>query len=245
MSDIRALIHVHTDYSFDSNVSLDTLARFLAEHDFGCVAVTDHDTIEGGRRLRSLTGARVIIGEEVSTRDGHLIGLFLSERVRAGMSAEDTARAIRDQGGVVLLPHPFAPAFFGGLGDAAWRIADLIDAVEANNAQSFRTGWDRRANDFADRLGLPKYAGSDSHIPSSIAPCYQLMPDFTGPDDFLEALAAAELKVGYHLPAYFAVMAYRDARCVLGLGPGGLIGANAEPDPQPLPEAPGVSLPQV
>ncbi|MCK4660157.1 MAG: PHP domain-containing protein [Phycisphaerae bacterium] len=241
-NNISALIHIHTDYSFDSNISLEILARFVAEHDFGCVAVTDHDTIEGAWRLRSMTDAKVIIGEEITTSQGHLIGLFLSEHVPAGMSAMETARAIRAQGGLVLLPHPFARVLGCGLNEVAWEIADLIDAVEVNNAQSFWPTWDRQADDFADRLGLPKYAGADSHMASSIAPCYQTMPEFTSPSDFTEALRAAKLKVGYHSPAYFAATGFRDARYLLGLGLPAPFGANATAGVNGMPQTPAARV---
>ena len=88
MTGIKTLIHLHTDYSYDSDISLPTLADFVQRERIGCVAVTDHDTIVGAQRFRHETDAKVIVGEEVSTRDGHLIGLFLDER-------DDSARRTR------------------------------------------------------------------------------------------------------------------------------------------------------
>ncbi len=228
MERIKTLMHVHTDYSYDSDISLDTLAQFAESHGFGCVAVTDHDTIDGARRLRGLTDVKVIVGEEVTTRDGHLIGLFLRERVRSGMSALDTAKAVRDQGGLVLLPHPFVRAVGCGLGDVAWRIADLVDAVEVHNAQNLNGAADRRASRLADQVGLVKFVGADSHASYSIAPCYQLMADFNGPSDFLNSLQAAELRPGRHPLRYFAGAACRVARYVMGLPPPAGFGACAD-----------------
>ena len=95
---IKTLIHVHTNYSYDSDISVETLADCLKREGIGCVAVTDHDTIQGAILLQSLTDAKVIVGEEITTRDGHLIGLFLKRRIEPGMSAMETARAIREQG---------------------------------------------------------------------------------------------------------------------------------------------------
>ena len=146
---IKTLIHVHTDFSFDSDICPKTLATLAEQEGIGCVAVTDHDTLEGARRLTGMTSIRVILGEEVSTRDGHLIGLFLTHRVRPGMSARDTARAIREQGGLVFLPHPFVATFGCGLRHAAYDIVDWIDAVEINNAQNLLRRPDRRARRFA------------------------------------------------------------------------------------------------
>ncbi|MCP4591238.1 MAG: hypothetical protein GY842_10860 [bacterium] len=233
MSNVKTLIHVHTDYSFDSDISLSVLGHFLDEQGFGCIAVTDHDTIEGARRLQEHTNARVIVGEEVTTGQGHLIGLFLSEHVRPGLSALETAREIRAQGGLVLLPHPFVRAMGCGLGDVSWEIAEWIDAVEVNNAQNLRGAPDRAAGRFAADLDLPAYAGADSHAITSIAPCYQVLADFTGPSGFLESLRDAELTVGYHRPAYFAGLACRVARHLLGLGLPAGFGANTSPSTSP------------
>ncbi len=228
---IKTLIHLHTDYSYDSDISLDTLARSIEAEDIGCVAVTDHDTITGALHLRRKTNAKVIVGEEVTTRDGHLIGLFLSERVRPGMSARDTAMAIRDQGGIVLAPHPFVRAFGCGLGDVTERIVDLIDAVEVNNAQNFLSRPDRLADRFASEHGLPKFCGADSHMTMSIAPCHQMMPDFDSPATFIDSLCQAELSPGRHPLAFFAATGYRLACHYAGLSLGGTFGANYEREP--------------
>ncbi|MBI4719321.1 MAG: PHP domain-containing protein [Planctomycetes bacterium] len=226
----KTLIHVHTDYSFDSDISLPVLAAFLHDRGFGCIAVTDHDTIEGARRLRGMTDIQVIIGEEVSTREGHLIGLFLKEPVRPGLSAADTARAIREQGGLVLLPHPFVKAFGCGLGDRVWRLLHLIDAVEVNNAQSFFPGPDRQARQLARETGLPAFVGADSHMRRSIAPCYQWMPAWDDPASFLAALRNAELVRGRHGIPYFVSTTLRVLRHGVGLPLPDGFGRNAASD---------------
>lgn len=218
---LTTLIHVHTDYSFDSDVSLDELANFAHTAGVGCVAITDHDTISGASRFAEIAppGLKVIVGEEVSTRDGHLVGLFLKRTVRPGMSAKETALAIREQGGLVLLPHPFVAAFGCGLREVAYSIVDLIDAVEVNNAQNLFTRPDRLALEFAQRFGLTMYCGTDSHSRTSLMPCSQILPDFDAgsPKGFLNALRQAELRPGRHPLSYFAAAALRVARHSAGL----------------------------
>ena len=245
MQRTKTLIHLHTDYSYDSNISVEVLADFIERENIGCVAVTDHDTIMGAERLAKTTGARVIVGEEVSTSEGHLIGLFLNEHVSPGMSALNTARAIHDQGGVVLVPHPFIRALSCGLGDTTWRIAPNIDAVEVCNAQNLFPRADRLARRFAEKTALPMYVGADSHDRTSIAPCYQLMRGFGDPMDFLAALRDARRIPGRHPLRYFAATAGRLARYCLGLSINGGFGANLpsradrsggmmhEPEPRP------------
>ena len=236
MGQLKTLIHLHTDYCYDSDIGLDVLARYMKADGIGCIAVTDHDTIEGALRLRHMTDAKVIVGEEVSTRDGHLVGLFLHEYIKPGMSARDTAKAIREQGGLVLLPHPFVKVLSCGLQGASWQVVDLLDAVEVNNAQNFLRRPDRLAERFADKYDLAKYVGADSHMASSIAPCYQVMPDFVGPGTFLKSLASATLTRGRHPLAYFVSTGFRLACHMANLPVGGDFGANYAPEPTGYPE---------
>ncbi|MEK6676746.1 MAG: PHP domain-containing protein [Planctomycetota bacterium] len=216
MNHVKTLIHVHTNYSFDSDISPKALASFADREDIGCIAVTDHDTIEGAKHLAAISPANVIVGSEITTRDGHLIGLFLKENISAGLSARDTAEAIKQQGGLVFLPHPFVLAFGCGLGKMSWEIADLVDAVEVNNAQNLSARADRLAKQFAAKLNLPSFVGADSHMQTSIAPCYQLMRPSAGPADFLAALNSATLVPGFHPLSYFLSTGLRVARHLLG-----------------------------
>jgi len=241
MNRIRTLIHLHTDYSFDSNISLESLIDHARRENIGCVAVTDHDTIEGARRLAGMVAGRgslkVIVGEEVTTSQGHLIGLFLRERVEPGMSARETATAIRKQGGLVLLPHPFVNMFGCGLGSVSDEIAHLIHAVEVNNAQNLFDGPDRKADLFARRHALPAFVGADSHRRSSIGPCLQIMNDFHSPATFLASLNGATLQPGRHPLSYFAAMGLQVAQHMLGLSLPEGFGANARTLPIEAPPA--------
>lgn len=223
---MKTLIHIHTDYSYDSNITVEQLARGCAAEGVGCVAVTDHDSIEGARRLAGISDINVIVGEEVSTRDGHLIGLFLEEWIRPGLSALDTARAIREQGGLVLLPHPFVRAFSCGLGDTARQMPEWIDAVEVGNGQNLSRRADRLAAAFAEQHNLPQYVGADSHMNTSLLPCYQEMAPAYDAHSFLNALRRAELVPGRHPWSYFASTAYRLVLSLTGLRQPDPFGAN-------------------
>lgn len=132
MKTIKAIFHVHSDYSDDSNLSVERLYQLASAKDIQCIAITDHDTIEGGQRLAELAGQnlQVIIGQEISSAGGHLIGLFLERRVEPGQSPRQTAEAIHRQGGLVVVPHPFNLLFGCSLGQRTREIADLIDIVE-------------------------------------------------------------------------------------------------------------------
>lgn len=208
MSTIRTAIHLHTTYSHDSNQTPADIIAAAQREGVGCVAITDHDAIDGALEAQAIAprGVRVIVGEEISSRDGHIIGLFLKRWIAPGLSAEATIEAIRSQGGLVLAPHSFATLCDDSLGHAIERIAHLIDAVEIHNAQNPLPWQDWRAARFAAQRGLRAYVGCDGHIRGRLAPAYQEMPGFRGAGDFLAALEQARLVAGRYGIGYFTQM---------------------------------------
>src|SRR3990172_192148 len=109
MSKIKADLHVHTNYSPDSRLSIDALLIEAVKKDISAVAITDHGAIKGAIELRNRADGKlkVIVGEEVWTKDGELIGLFLDKEIPNFMTALETAKFIKEQGGLVMAPHPF------------------------------------------------------------------------------------------------------------------------------------------
>jgi predicted metal-dependent phosphoesterase TrpH len=192
---VRVDCHLHTAFSGDATTTLEQLGEHVARVGLDVVCITDHHTLDGARAaLQRGVGARVVIGEEIRTRAGELIGLFLTGRVPYVLPVEDAVARIRDQGGLVYAPHPL-DASRPGVGE---RLAELasggsIDVVEVFNAK-VRDGRDNeRAADAAVRLGLPGGAGSDAHDPEGIGAAYLEMPDFEGPASFLAALRSARV----------------------------------------------------
>jgi len=171
----------------------------------GCLVITDHDTIEGARALAAAgPDLDVIVGEEISTADGHLIGLFLRQFVEPGMPVRATAEAIREQGGLVAVPHPFNRLFGCSLRDKVHDILDLIDVVEVFNAQNLLPFPNRKAAEFARVHRLPAIVGTDTHHRGYLDSCYQWLEPFDGAAGFLASLRTARLVKGRHLLSYFA-----------------------------------------
>ncbi|MBK9128974.1 MAG: PHP domain-containing protein [Phycisphaerales bacterium] len=212
MDRLKTVIHVHTTWSHDSNARPADVVELALARGVQVVAITDHDEIGGAieAQARRRAGVQVIVGEEISTTDGHIIGLFLTDRIPPGLSGEETCRRIRAQGGLVLAPHPYTILCSGSLGGAALRkLLPWLDAVEVCNAQDPLAWENRWAQHFRAEHGLAGYVGADAHIRGHLDACYQLVTPFAGPAEFREALRAAQLVPGRFGPAYFARMAGR------------------------------------
>jgi predicted metal-dependent phosphoesterase TrpH len=152
------------------------------------IAVTDHDTIEGALRAAEYAGKRsrlhVIIGEEISSLHGHIVGLFLERRVKPGMSAAATIHAIHDQGGIAVAAHPFwrtqRPQRGGFVHGVGWLAADLdFDAIEVENATPGFFVFNQLAHRLNLGLGAAELGGSDAHIVDAVGRAYTAFPGRT------------------------------------------------------------------
>ena len=203
---VRVDCHLHTALSGDAVTTIDQLAERVESEQLDVICITDHNvTAAAVAAAERGIGARVIIGEEIRTREGDLIGLFLTERVPYVLPLGDAVGLIRAQGGLVYLPHPFDPGR-SSLGAAARQLcADgLADVVEVFNAKVEDQHCNEQAATLAASCGLPGAAGSDAHDPEGIGAAYLELPDFDGPHEFLAALALAEITGEYrpHAPRY-------------------------------------------
>lgn len=203
---VRVDLHSHTMWSGDATTTPDELREAIEESAIDVLCITDHGTINGAIELARSgeLGCRVIVGEEVRTAAGEIIGLFLTERLPFGMKPDEAVHAIRDQGGVVYVPHPFDPMRHCLAEDALVALASSggLDAVEVLNAKVSLDHLNRRAADFARDHGLLAGAGSDAHVASAVGAAYVEMPDFddASPASFLQSLREGRV-VGHHYDA--------------------------------------------
>ena len=198
---VRVDCHLHTAVSGDAVTTLDELAERVAQENLDVVCITDHNvTAAAVEAAERDIGARIIVGEEIRTRDGDVIGLFLTERIPYVLPLAEVTGLIRAQGGLIYLPHPFDPGR-SSLGPVAEQLcADgLADIVEVFNAKIEDPALNQRAADLAARYGPPGGAGSDAHDPDGVGAAYLEMPDFDGPREFLSRLADAKI-IGEHRP---------------------------------------------
>jgi len=190
-------LHMHTELSHDCSIPVPELLDHAEAIGLGGIAVTDHNVFAGAVDAHELARDRdlvVIRGEEIKT-DGHgeVIGLFLEEEIPRGMSFRETIAAIRDQGGLVYLPHPFDRMH--AIPDPATLHRHLaeIDVFEVYNARLLRETFNDEALRFARKYRLLAGAGSDAHVLQGVGTGAMWMRRFEGPEEFLLSLRTAEV----------------------------------------------------
>lgn len=188
----KADLHVHTGYSHDANASVEEVLEYAATRtDLRVIAITDHDRIEGAleaRRLASAYPMEVIVGEEVSTAEGHLLALFIEHWLPPGRPAAETIAAVHAQGGLCIAAHPYGWLVHSlGWNGLHKRAAGAqcewpLDGVEAFNASLLLPSNNIAATSAGNALHLALCGGSDSHHPATIGKGYTLFPGTTAED---------------------------------------------------------------
>lgn len=164
----RTEFHVHTKHSQDSILGYWGLLVACKIRKIDCVAITDHNEIEGALSFRTFLGRYgidVIIGEEIFTSEGEIIGLFLSDRIEPGLSPEDTICEIRRQNGIVYVPHPYDEKRRRTvLSDSAqFRLAKEFDCMEVHNGRNIKQRFSAKQESIAKMLNQMAVVGGDSH----------------------------------------------------------------------------------
>jgi predicted metal-dependent phosphoesterase TrpH len=171
--------HNHSVRSYDAVNTLEDYELAHAKGRFDVLAITDHNRIDGALDFADRASFPVIVGLEIDTVEGELIGLFLNELVPARLGAVETAERIRGQGGLVYLQHPFYPLVRRPLAERVRNelvSRELVDIVEVRNGGPFTGRSDARALAWALEHGLPAAAGSDAHEPPDIGQCVTAVP---------------------------------------------------------------------
>lgn len=190
---VRGDFHMHTFYSFDCVTPPDALALKAQSMGLGLIAVTDHNSILGGRAVKEFASFPVIVGEEVKTTEGEITGLFLEEEIPAGLTPLQTVERIRDQGALVSIPHPFTGMGRSSMSRAAIEeVLPYVDIMERFNARTSSQRLNDEAEEFARERGIAMTAVSDAHTLGELGRTYTELPDLdVTPEGFKAALAEA------------------------------------------------------
>jgi glycosyltransferase involved in cell wall biosynthesis len=190
-------LHMHTDHSHDCATPVEVLLATAREQNLGAIAVTDHNEISGALEAREKSaefGVKVIVAEEVKTADqGEVIGLFITQKIPRGMTLAQTVAEIKRQGGLVYVPHPFDRMHAVPDYEHLLTIIEDIDAIEVYNPRVAIGSFNEEAQRFAAKYRILAGAGSDSHVAPGLGSVRVRMPDFDGPEEFIQALREAEI----------------------------------------------------
>jgi predicted metal-dependent phosphoesterase TrpH len=188
---------MHTSWSSDCATEPAALVDHAIAQGLGAIAVTDHNVFGGALEAVELARGRgliVIPGEEIKTDgQGEVIGLFLTEEIPRGLSFADTLAAIREQGGIVYVPHPFDRMHTIPEPATLHRHLGEIDVLEVYNARLLFEAYNDEALRFARKYGLLQGAGSDAHVLQGVGTGALRMRRFDGPEEFLLSLRTAEV----------------------------------------------------
>ncbi|MCX8150973.1 MAG: CehA/McbA family metallohydrolase [Candidatus Bathyarchaeota archaeon] len=188
---IRADLHVHTFYSDDSIITPQDLVFYSKKRELTAVAVTDHNKIGSALAIAQQTDFLIIPGIEVSSKDGHIVGLNVNMPIPRGRSSEETVDLIHKAGGIAIACHPFA-LFKNSL---SRHVTAKFDAVETINSSSFPFKHaSRKAQEVAEKFNLPRVAGTDAHYGPVIGCAYTVIDADLSVESIVKAIKIGRCK---------------------------------------------------
>jgi predicted metal-dependent phosphoesterase TrpH len=212
---VKAEFHCHTCYSKDSQVTIQDLIDICQRKGIQRLVVTDHNTIEGALEAHALYPGMFIVGEEIMTTQGELLGFFMKESIPRGLSPLETINILRSQGAFISVSHPF-DAFRRGRWEPEnlIKIVPYLDAIEIFNSRCMFSRFNTRAKEFAQQHHLLGTVGSDSHHIREVGTATLTLPDFIDAASLKTSLALAQphLKLSAPWVHFYSRQAARQKR---------------------------------
>ena len=213
-------LHCHTYHSGDSLMLPGEILRACDRRGIDRVAITDHNAIAGALEAARLDPGRVIVGEEILTTEGEILGYFMQEEIPAGLPPNEVVRRLKEQGAVISVSHPFdltrGCRWNSGTLEA---LLPALDALEVFNARCWSNEPNARAAEMAARGGVLGTAGSDAHFPVEIGQAYLAMSNFHDAESFRASLAQAQVMGHRSFPLVHLLSRYAVLRKSLGWKP--------------------------
>lgn len=188
-------LHTHSTESPDGGISEDQYMQAIDDELLDCIAITDHNSISLASRMHKNLGDRIIVGEEISSLHGDIVGLFLSEAIRPGMPLLETAQAIKAQGGIVYIPHPFETVRKGIKKVDLDTIAELVDVVETYNGRAMAQNKGPQAAVWAKLKQKPPAASSDAHGMKGLGTAFTSVKEMPSANNLVELLSFGHLNM--------------------------------------------------
>ncbi len=183
-------LHTHSTASHDGGITADQYAKALSTNVLDVIAVTDHNQLDFAVGLRRQLGDRIIVGEEIMTTGGEIIGLYLTERIRPGLSPLETIGLIKEQGGLVYVPHPFESVRKGLHPGTMEELVDYLDIIEVCNGRAFLQNRSAQTVIWAKLNHIIGAASSDAHGMRGLGKTYTRVKKLPAAGDLIETIAA-------------------------------------------------------
>lgn len=183
-------LHTHSTASHDGGITADQYAKALSTGVLDVIAVTDHNQLDFAVGLRRQLGDRIIVGEEIMTTGGEIIGLYLTERISPGLSPLETIKQIKEQGGLVYVPHPFESVRKGLHPGTMEELVDYLDIIEVCNGRAFLQNRSAQTVIWAKLNHIIGAASSDAHGAHGLGKTYTRVKKLPAADDLVECVAA-------------------------------------------------------
>jgi len=193
--EVRGEFHCHSVYSADSLMQIENLLAVCRKRHIDKIAITDHNCLEGALRAYQLDPARVIVGEEIQTTQGEILGYFMSEEIPEGLEPMEVVKRLKEQDAFISVAHPFDL----NRDETHWQpgmlesLVPQLDAIEVFNARCLQRKFNEQAQDFACKHNLIEMAGSDAHSPSELGRATLLLPLFNNVEEFRQAIKQAKI----------------------------------------------------
>lgn len=168
-------LHTHSQASPDGGISPEQYAKALESEKLDFIAITDHDRIDFALGLQKALGDKIIVGEEITTTQGEIIGLYLKQPISPGLSAKETAQMIHSQGGLVYIPHPFETVRRGIQLEVLDAIVELVDIIEVHNGRALAQNFGAKAATWAKLNNKAGAASSDAHGYKGLGYSYSIL----------------------------------------------------------------------
>ena len=172
---IKIDLHTHSSGSADGGISIDEYRTVLEQGDLDYIAITDHDLISTAQEVQRKLGERIIVGQEITTKEGEIIGLYLTKAIKPGMSLLDAVAAVKGQKGLVYVPHPFETVRSGLSRKSLDNISDFVDIVEVHNGRAVFQNKGPEAVTWARLHNKVMASSSDAHGRLGIGGAYSVI----------------------------------------------------------------------
>lgn len=181
-------LHTHSVASPDGGITADQYQRAIGTKLLDVIAITDHNRIDFALELQKKIGDTIIVGEEIMTTAGEIVGLYLKEAVKPGLTPQETIKHIKDQGGIVYIPHPFETIRKGMHPAVLDELVDHVDIIEVCNGRAFFQNKSEQAVVWTRVNGKQGAASSDAHGFQGLGSTYTTLPEMPNRDNLLNLM---------------------------------------------------------